>query len=75
MDTRRVQELKPVEDCWSAGDPEAQFQRGKHGKPSESGYEVFFSTEGKQLFIEDVQVSAKASQGKQRFCEAYFPRI
>jgi hypothetical protein len=33
------------------------------------GYEVFFSTDGKQLFIEDVQVSANASDGKQQFLE------
>ena len=45
------------------------FQRGKHGKRSELGYEVFFSTDGKQLFIEDVQVSAEASQGQQIFVD------
>lgn len=67
VDTRRAQEMKPVSERQSAGDPEARFQRGKHGKRSELGYEVFFSTDGKQLFIEDVQVSAEASQGQQHF--------
>lgn len=66
---RRSQELKPVGDRQSAGDPQARFQRGKHGKRSELGYEVFFSTDGKQLFIEDVQVSAEASQGQQLFLD------
>jgi transposase len=66
---RRSQEMKPVADRQSTGAPEAHFQRGKHGKRSELGYEVFFSTDGKQLFIEDVQVSAEASQGKYQFLE------
>jgi transposase len=69
VDARRSQEMKPVAERQSGGDPEARFQRGKHGKRSELGYEVFFSTDGKQLFIEDVQVSADASQGKQQFLE------
>jgi transposase len=67
VEARRDQEMKPVAERWAAGDPEARFQRGKHGKRSELGYEVFFSTDGKQLFIEDVQVSAEASQGQQLF--------
>jgi len=67
VDARRKQPLKPVAERQSAGDPDARFQRGKHGKRSELGYEVFFSTDGKQLFIEDVQVSADASQGQQIF--------
>jgi hypothetical protein len=58
-----------VGDRQSKGDAEARFQRGKHGKRSELGYEVFFSTDGKQLFVEDVQVSAEASHGKQQFLE------
>ena len=69
VEARRSQKMKPVGDRQSEGDPEARFQRGKHGKCSELGYEVFFSTDGKQLFIEDVQVSAEASQGKQQFLE------
>jgi transposase len=64
---RRKQPLKPVAKRQSAGDPDARFQRGKHGKRSELGYEVFFSTDGKELFIEDGQVSADASQGQQIF--------
>jgi len=69
VDARRSEEMKPVAERRSEGDPEARFQRGKHGKRSELGYEVFFSTDGKQLFIEDVQVSAEASHGKQQFLE------
>jgi len=69
LDARRAEPMKPVADRISAGDPDARFQRGKHGKPSELGYETFFSTDGKQLFIEDVQVSAEASQGQQLFLE------
>ena len=69
VEARRSQEMKPVGERQSKGDPEARFQRGKHGKRSELGYEVFFSTDGKQLFIEDVQVSAEPSQGKQQFLE------
>ena len=69
VDARRKQPLKPVAERQSAGDPDARFQRGKHGKRSELGYEVFFSTDGKQLFIEDVQVSAEASQGQQIFVD------
>jgi hypothetical protein len=69
VEARRSCEMKPVGERQSAGDPDARFQRGKHGKRSELGYEVFFSTDGKQLFIEDVQVSAAASQGKQQFLE------
>jgi hypothetical protein len=69
VDARRSQTMKPVSKRQSAGDPEARFQRGKHGKRSELGYEVFFSTDGKQLFIEDVQVSAEASHGQQLFLD------
>lgn len=69
VDARRTHEMKPVSERQSAGDPEAQFQRGKHGTRSELGYEVFFSTDGKQLFIEDVQVSANASHGQQLFLD------
>jgi transposase len=69
VEARRSQEMKPVADRQSAGDPEARFQRAKHGKRSELGYEVFFSTDGKQLFIEDVLVSAEASQGQSLFLE------
>jgi transposase len=69
VEARRAQEMKPVAERHSAGDPAARFQRGKHGKRSELGYEVFFSTDGKQLFIEDVQVSADASRGQQLFLE------
>lgn len=69
VEARRAQEMKPVAERQAAGDSEAQFQRGKHGKRSELGYEVFFSTDGKQLFIEDVQVSAEASQGQHLFLD------
>ncbi len=69
VDTRWAQEMKPVAERQSAGDPDARFQRGKHGKRSELGYEVFFSTDGKELFIEDVQVSAAPSQGAQLFLD------
>jgi transposase len=69
VDARWSQKMKPVAERQSLGDPEARFQRGKHGKRSDLGYEVFFSTDGKQLFIEDVHVSAEASQGKVRFLE------
>jgi transposase len=64
VDARWTQEMKPVSDRQSAGDQDARFQRGKHGKRSELGYEVFFSTDGAQLFIEDVLVSAEPSQGQ-----------
>jgi transposase len=69
VEARRSQEMKPVAERQSAGDPEARFQRAKHGKRSELGYEVFFSTDGQQLFIEDVLVSAEASQGQSLFLE------
>jgi transposase len=69
VDARRSQKMKPVSQRQSAGDPDARFQRGKQGKRSELGYEVFFSTDGKQLFIEDVQVAAEASQGAQLFLD------
>lgn len=69
VEARRSQAMKPVAERQSAGDPEARFQRAKHGKRSELGYEVFFSTDGKQLFIEDVLVSAEASQGQALFVE------
>jgi hypothetical protein len=67
VETRWEQPLKPVAERESAGDAEARFQRGKHGKRSELGDDVFFSTDGKQLFIEDVIVSAEASQGQPVF--------
>jgi transposase len=69
VDARRTQPMKPVADRQSKGDADARFQRGKHGKRSELGYEVFFSTDGKQLFIEDVHVAAEAAQGKSIFVE------
>lgn len=69
VEARRAQPMKPVADRQSAGDPEARFQRAKHGKRSELGYEVFFSTDGEQLFIADVQVSAEASQGQTLFLD------
>jgi transposase len=69
IEQRWQEPLKPVAERPSEGDREARFQRGKHGKRSELGYEVFFSTDGKQLFIEDVIVSAEASQGQQVFLE------
>jgi transposase len=67
IDARWTQEMKPVNERQSAGDPDARFQRGKHGKRSELGYDVFFSTDSAQLFIEDVLVSADASQGQALF--------
>jgi len=67
--SRREQPMRPVADRQSAGDPEAHFQRGKHGKPSELGYEIFFTTDSTQLFIEAVDVSAEASQGQSIFTE------
>ncbi len=60
---RRKQPMKPVAERQSAGDPDAHFQRGKHGKPSKLGYEIFFSTDSEQLFIETVDVSSEANQG------------
>ncbi len=69
VEARRTQERLPVGERQSAGDPEARFQRGTHGTRSELGSEVFFSTDGKQRFIEHVQVSAEASQGKPQFLE------
>ena len=66
---RRKQSMKPVEERQSAGDPDAYFQRGKHGKPSELGYELFFTTDSEQLFIEQVDVSSKAGQGQSIFAE------
>jgi transposase len=69
IDARWKTPLKPVAERQSEGDPNARFQRGKHGKRSELGYEVFFATDGKQLFIEDVIVSAEASQGQQVFLD------
>jgi transposase len=69
VDARWAQEMKPVGERQSAGDPEARFQRGKHGKRSELGYEMFFSTDSVQLFIEDVLVSAEPSQGQALFAD------
>jgi hypothetical protein len=68
VDARRSQTMKPVAERTSAGDPEARFQRGSHGKRSELGDDVFFSTDGQQLFIEEVLVSSEASQGGTSFC-------
>ena len=67
LDARRAEPMKPVAERASKGDPDARFQRGKHGKRSELGYEIFFSTDGKQLFLEDVQVASEPSQGQQVF--------
>ncbi len=66
---RRQEPMKPVAERQSAGDPEARFQRSKHGRPSELGYEIFFTTDAQQLFIEDVDVSATACQGQTIFAE------
>jgi transposase len=66
---RRKQPMKPVADRQSAGDPDAHFQRGKHGKPSTLGYEIFFTTDSEQLFIEAVDVSAEANQGTTIFAQ------
>ncbi len=66
---RRQTPMKPVADRQSAGDPDARFQRGKHGRPSELGYEIFFTTDAQQLFIEGVDVSAQACQGQTIFAE------
>ena len=66
---RREQPMKPVADRQSAGDPDAGFQRGKHGKPSELGYEFFFTTDSRQLFIEQVDISCEAGQGQTIFAE------
>lgn len=69
VDARWSQEMKPVGERQSAGDPEARFQRGKHGKRSELGDDMFFSTDSAQLCIEDVLVSAEASQGQSLLTE------
>ncbi len=66
---RRKQSMKPVAERQSAGDPDAHFQRGKHGKPSELGYELFFTTDSEQLCIEQVDVSSEAGQGQRIFAE------
>ncbi|MCP4400041.1 MAG: hypothetical protein GY801_22390 [bacterium] len=66
---RREEPMKPVSERQSAGDSDAHFQRGKHGKASELGYEVFFTTDSKQLFIEDVDVSAEACRGQAIFTQ------
>ena len=63
VSTRREQPMKAVSERQSVGDPDAHFQRGKHGNPSELGYEIFFSTDSQELFIEDVTGSAEASRG------------
>ncbi|MCP4704477.1 MAG: hypothetical protein GY865_07690 [candidate division Zixibacteria bacterium] len=67
LEARRNQEMKPVAERRSAGDPEAQFQRTKHGKTGELGYEIFFSSDAQQLFIVDVDLSAQPSQGQSIF--------
>jgi transposase len=69
VEARRTQEMKPVAERQSKGDPDARFQRAKHGKPGELGYETFFSTDAHQLFITDVDVSAETSQGQTLFKE------
>ncbi len=69
VDCRRAQEMKPVGKRQSAGDADARFQCGKHGKPSELGYEIFFTTDSKELFIVDLDVSSKASQAQTLFFE------
>ncbi len=69
VESRHEQEMKSVSERVSAGDPEAHFQRGKQGKKSELGYEIFFTTDGKDLFITEVDVSAEASQGQTIFSE------
>jgi len=66
---RRQEPMKPVSERQSAGDPDAHFQRGKHGRSSELGYEIFFTTDSKQLFIEAVDVSAEACQGQRIFAD------
>lgn len=69
VETRRNEPMKPVSERQSAGDPDARFQRNKHGKASELGYEIFFTTDSQQLFIEAVDVSAEACQGQTLFAE------
>lgn len=64
IEARRNEPMKPVADRQSAGDPDARFQRAKHGKRSELGYETFFTTDSEQLFITEVDVSAEPSQGQ-----------
>ncbi len=66
---RRQEAMKPVSERQSAGDPEARFQRSKHGRPSELGYEIFFTTDCHQLFIEEVDVSATSCQGQALFAD------
>ncbi len=61
--------MRPVADRQSTGDPDARFQRGKHGKPSELGYEYFFTTDSNELFVEQVDVSCEAGQGQSIFAE------
>ena len=69
VEARRKEKLKPVAQRMSNGDKDARFQRSKHGKGSVLGDEVFFSTDGKEFFIEDVLVSSKACAGQQLFLE------
>ncbi len=63
----RAQPMKLVAERQSAGDPDAHFQHGKHGKASEIGYEIFFTTDSQQLFIDEVDVSAQAGQAQTIF--------
>ncbi len=63
----RAQPMKPVAERQSAGDPDAHFQRGKHGKSSTLGYEIFFTTDSEQLFIDEVDVSAQPGQAHTLF--------
>lgn len=69
VELRRSQQMKSASERTSAGDTDAHFQRGKHGKKSELGYEIFFSTDGKELFIVDVDVSSEAGKGQTIFKE------
>ncbi len=66
-DARRSEPMKSVADRQSKADKTARFQRAKHGKRSELGYEIFFSTDSHELFIDGVPVSAEASQGQAIF--------
>lgn len=69
LDARRSQPMKPVSERRSAGDPNAQFQPKKHGKSGPLGYEIFFTTDLNQLFLDVPDVSAAPSQGKRIFKE------
>lgn len=68
-EARRAEPMKPVSERQSAGDPDARFQRGKHGQKGVLGYEIFFPTDGKQMFITEVDVQCEANQGRAVFKE------